>query len=156
MKIVKEHINEIKQSREVSGLGSIGIGSISVNKKLKDFVLDDSKFVRELSNNKHNKFISKQLELPIENIVEIGYDYLTYNEYHETIDLLIHLFGEYDNIINRKYKGPYAEKSENEITYHIWKFPTFLVKKKPIMINDGVWSSIYPQVRIFCNKNIFE
>jgi len=155
MKIVREHINEIKQDIGGSVLGTIGVGSVKLNKKLKEYLIKEFSYSHLIHNDPHGNFISKLIGLSIEYIIEFGFkvDYFDLNEFRdEVMNNLLTMFGLCDKSFYKIQRGSYNEKERNfkaRIEYNIWKDPDIVLEIKPGKGNIS-------QIILYCNKNVIE
>jgi len=156
MKIVKEHINEIKRDTEGTGLGAVGIGRANVNKKLKEHVHEFYSAIHDMFKDAHSDYIAKLLKLDRDSIKAAFFKAhsLEVDDYVKNyLDEAIDTFGPCDLHFTKVQRGRYNEKEQNyknKIEYYIWKeLPTFVVEVKEVK-EDTVY------VYLYCNKNVFE
>ena len=108
MKIVREHLNEIKRGGE--GWSAIGVGHNEVIRKLKEFYSNHINYSHLLHHNIHGERIAKMLNLPIEDIMQCNVEL-------ELIETILYFDGRTD------FKSMYGKE------YWIWENPNFVIER---------------------------
>lgn len=127
MKIVREHINEIKQNIKGSGLNTIGVGHIAVMQKLREFIKNNSFFSSLIHHDANGKRIANLLNLSLENVRMYGID-LDITETILYFDQCKKLFIKYNK------------------TYWIWENPDFIIE----------YNNKLEETRLYTNTNLNE
>jgi len=128
MKIVREHINEIKQNIEGSGLGRIGVGHDEIMRKLQYFYKHYIDYYHRLHNDNHGKRIAKMLGNDVKDIIVYGVEL-------SILETLLY-FKENESIFYSVYnKKLWIWKDYNFIIEHISKTNTTL-----LYINKNVFN----------------
>jgi hypothetical protein len=150
MKIVKEHINEIKKGE--SGWKTIGVGNVVFLEQLKKFIHNmEPLYLHDLHDDRHGKYIANLLNLPIKNIKQVGFGPITWNECFEVIDMA-RTFGDEKEKFVKIQRGPYNIQNKNykkEIKYYVWNEPNFILEEKPT--NDSLY-----ELNMYCNKEAID
>jgi hypothetical protein len=129
MKIVREHINEIRQDKE-SGLGAIGIGKNAVMIKLKEFINEFTYYSSLAHHDAHGNRIANILGLTIENVRQYGID----SNHIDITEVILY----FDHSI--------SSFSKYNKDYWVWKNPNFIIE----------YSAKTEKIMLYTNKNLNE
>lgn len=152
MKIVREHLNEIKKDNKSSGLGSIGIGGKKANEDLRQIITKFMTYYHTSLYTREDKWIASKLNIPISSLMTC------YTEHFDLQDEIFSLIDKFGNVAefiekHKKSNSP-LEKVENfkfRKNYYFWHNPFFAIKET--FLNQPADITIYFDKNVLNDNN---